>query len=167
MLTPENDSVIVPPISAPRKNKRVIHGKLNIMDLFIIIPGVILLLTIIFVCKLEVWELLLVGVAIATVTGFLCWPLGFLGKDKPYIFILRGIKFLTSHRYLITENNDFSGVNTEEETATTKIIEKKEAKGDVIKDNDGKVERIMENEPQDFLTRLMKKRKNKKMGGKK
>jgi hypothetical protein len=25
----------------------------------------------------------------------------------------------------------------------------------------------MENEPQDFLTRLMKKRKNKKMGGKK
>jgi hypothetical protein len=54
MLTPENDSVIVPPISAPRKNKRVIHGKFNVLDFVIIVPALTLLLTLIFTLKLEV-----------------------------------------------------------------------------------------------------------------
>ncbi|MDR2369286.1 MAG: hypothetical protein LBD63_01490, partial [Mycoplasmataceae bacterium] len=133
MLTPENDSVIVPPISAPRKNKRVIHGKFNVLDFVIIVPALTLLLTLIFTLKLEVWTLLVIGGAIAIITTFLCWPLNFLGKDKPYIYVIRGLKFIFGgRRNLVSEIVEID--NSDEKQAIKKMPIKKEDKGGIIKD---------------------------------
>jgi hypothetical protein len=158
MLTVEDPSVVVPPIPAPRKNKRIIHGKLNILDLFIIIPAIVILLVIIFTCKLAVWELVIVGIVIIIIAGFLCWPMGFLGKDKPYIFVLRGMKFfLGSRRNLVSETNDIANTKSKVESKTSddKVVKKSNQSEQVA------VSKFVDNEPKDFLSRVFKK-KNKK-----
>ena len=49
----------------------------------------------------------IVGISVFLVDLFLCYPMGFLGKEKVYIYIIRALKFyLGSHKKLQSESSE-------------------------------------------------------------
>ena len=147
MITVNNPSVVVPPVPSPRNNKKIIQGKFTITDLCIIIPNLIVTLVIIFCCKMPIWASILVVLGFIILTAALIWPLGFLGQDKLYIFIFRGIKFLVGEQKLFT-SDDLIKVKTKNTPANTSKAPSESKK--------------VTDMPDDFLTKMFtKKEKNK------
>ena len=109
MITIDNPEVTVPPVPSPRKNKRVINGKFTIIDLIIIIPSAVLAVCIMIFVTMPIWMFAIVGISVFLVDLFLCYPMGFLGKEKVYIYIIRALKFyLGSHKKLQSESSENS-----------------------------------------------------------
>ena len=105
MLSVNDTSVVVPPVPAPRKNKTIINGKFTVYDLFVIIPMFVICLLIMFLGKLPWWAFFVTLIAFVLLAIFLCWPMGFLGKEKIYMFIVRGLRYLiVSRRNIASED---------------------------------------------------------------
>lgn len=151
MISVNNPSVVVPPVPSPRNNKKIIQGKLTITDLCIIIPNLIITLVIIFCCKIPIWACILVVLGFIVLTAALIWPMGFLGQDKLYIFIFRGLKFLVGEQKLFTSED----LINKKSKNTSKTFSKTPTEAKKIQDR-----------PNDFLTRMFSK-KEKKSGEKK
>lgn len=113
MISPDTSGIIVPPIPQPRKNKRVIQGKFTITDLFVFVPFLLAAILIMFFVPMPIWGFFLVFIGFVGFGFLLCWPLGFLGKDKLYLYIIRYLN------YLLTSDRNLKGKSTK------KPIEKK------------------------------------------
>lgn len=153
MLTVNDCSVVVPPIPTPRKNKLKIHGNFTLIDLLVVLPILLIGILIMIFVKMPVWGLIVVFGCFAIVGGLLVWPMGFLGKEKIYMFVIRGLKFiLATHRHLQTEQsqNQFDNVVQDEPKKDSSKKEESFSKPDY------------EEQPKDLMTRILAKFKNKK-----
>ncbi len=99
MISPNNASVTVPSVPSPRKNKLILKGRFNIWDLFIVIPILVFVIVIFLAVPLKWWVNLLIALGLFGIMMILIWPLSALGKEKLYIYILRGFSFLATRRH--------------------------------------------------------------------
>lgn len=104
------DEIVVPEIPSPRKNKYIIKGKLTIWDIIIAISMMLICVAIIMTIPLSYWANVLMILSFTVITLVTIWPLGFLGKEKFYIFIAKVIHYSFSKRKYDSNaiNNDIN-----------------------------------------------------------
>lgn len=115
MIDYSNPTTSVPSLPSPRKGKFILKGKFTLMDVVIALISIVLI--VIIICIVGVgnvgggWGIMGIIIGVALIDLALCWPMGFLGKEKIYIFIFRMIRFrinitkLTSEKWKIVKGS--------------------------------------------------------------
>ncbi|MDR3257360.1 MAG: hypothetical protein LBT17_01030 [Mycoplasmataceae bacterium] len=107
MIDRNNPEVVVPSIPSPRKNKYIIKGRITFADILIVIGSILLVVILVLIVGMKniggYGGLIGIIIGIALVDAAFVWPLGFLGKEKFYIFLYRLIRFVIQKQKLKSE----------------------------------------------------------------